>query len=71
MTHPRYDGVIRGVDEPAYPVSDGEEDPLRGVRHMLDRLYADDNAPDSERMELISQILLAGLDHQTPSREWH
>jgi len=36
---------------------------------MLDRLYADDDCPDSERMELISQILLAGLDRPTPY-EW-
>ncbi|ROT29345.1 hypothetical protein [Micromonospora sp. HM5-17] len=65
MTQPQYDGVIRGAGENV-----GEEDdPLRHVRPMLDRLYADDDAPDSERMELISQILMAGLDAPAPD-EW-
>jgi hypothetical protein len=63
---PGYDGVIRGAGD---GVGEVEEDALHHVRPMLDRLYADDDCPDSERMELISQILLAGLDRPTPY-EW-
>lgn len=63
MTHPGFDGVIRGSGEvvAGYDV-DGEPDPLRDVRHMLDRLYTDDDSPDSARMDLITEILLAGIE---------
>jgi hypothetical protein len=64
MTPPGFDGVIRGSGEAVagYDV-DGEPDPLRDVRHMLDRLYADDDeSADSARMDLIAQILLAGIE---------
>ncbi|MEQ4300105.1 hypothetical protein ABNF97_01720 [Plantactinospora sp. B6F1] len=55
--------MIRGSGESvAGTDADGEPDRLRDVRHMLDRLYADEDSPDSVRMELISQILLAGVE---------
>lgn len=64
MTHPGSDGVIRGAGEVVDPgfADDEEEDLLRGVRHLLDRLYAVEDASDAEAQELIRQILLAGLD---------
>jgi hypothetical protein len=54
--------VIRGSGETGGYDVDGEPDPLRDVRHLLDRLYADDESPGSAQLELISQILLAGIE---------
>jgi len=61
MTYQGFDGVIRGVDEGAgrrFGEEDEADDPLRGVRDMLDRLYADEGGSESEYIEMISQILL-------------
>lgn len=59
MTHPESDGVIRGAAEAVDRFGEEEDDPLRGVRHMLDRLYAHEGGTESEYVELISQILLS------------
>jgi hypothetical protein len=55
MTHPGYDGLvretgeIRGAGEVAGYRVDAEEqdDPLRDVRHLLDRLYTAEGGSES------------------------
>ncbi|MGI5152588.1 hypothetical protein ACQEVC_40485 [Plantactinospora sp. CA-294935] len=71
MTHPGSDGVIRaGGEVAAYGFDDEQDDPLRDVRHMLDRLYTADDGTESDYVELIRQILHAGLEQDTSGNGW-
>ncbi|MEE6305612.1 hypothetical protein V1634_02030 [Plantactinospora veratri] len=58
--------MLRGV---AGYDADGEPDPLHDVRPMLDRLYADDESPDSAGMDLISEILLTWIERRRHGEE--
>ncbi|MEO3930696.1 hypothetical protein ABGB07_43655 [Micromonosporaceae bacterium B7E4] len=71
MTLPGSDGVIRaGGETAAYGFDDEQDDPLRDVRHMLDRLYAAEDGTESEYVELIRQILCAGIERDVSGHGW-